>query len=56
MPKEKIEELKQRIHDRKPDEPVEQVLAYFCSRHAVSMKTCKKYYDQVIKKGETEKE
>ena len=56
MPKEKIEELKEMIQNRKPSEPVERVLTYFCSRHAVSMKACKKYYELMIEKGEIKKE
>jgi len=43
-----IEELKEMIHEKKPQEPVEKVLANFCSRHAVSMDTCKKYYEQIV--------
>ncbi len=56
MPKEKIRELKEMIQEKKPDEPVEKVLVNFCSRHAVSMKTCKKYYDRMVEKGEVSKE
>jgi len=56
MPKEKVQELKEMIQEKKPDEPVEKVLVNFCSRHAVSMKTCKKYYDRMVEKGEVKKE
>jgi hypothetical protein len=56
MPKEKVKELKEMIQEKKPDEPVEKVLVNFCSRHAVSMKTCKKYYDRMVEKGEVKKE
>jgi len=52
MPKEKIQELKEMIHEKAPSEPVEKVLVNFCSRHAVSMETCKKYYDRMVEKGE----
>jgi hypothetical protein len=52
MPKEKIQELKEMIHEKAPGEPVEKVLVNFCSRHAVSMETCKKYYDRMVEKGE----
>jgi hypothetical protein len=45
-----IEELKEMIQEKKPQEPVEKVLTNFCSRHAVSMDTCKKYYEQIVAK------
>lgn len=56
MPPEKIKELKEMIQEKKPDEPVEKVLVNFCSRHAVSMKTCRKYYERMVEKGEVRKE
>jgi len=52
MPKEKIRELKEMLQEKAPGEPADKVLANFCSRHAVSMKTCKKYYDRMVEKGE----
>lgn len=51
-----INELKEMIQEKKPQEPVEKVMATFCERHAVSMSTCKKYYDQLVAKGEVKKE
>jgi len=51
-----INELKEMIQEKKPQEPVEKVMATFCERHAVSMNTCKKYYDQLVAKGEVKKE
>jgi hypothetical protein len=56
MPKEKIQELKDMIKEKKPEEPVEKVLVNFCERHAVSLKTCRKYYEHLVEKGEVEKE
>ncbi len=56
MPKEKVKELKTMIHEKKSDKPIEKVLVDFCSRHAVSMNTCKKYYDRMVEKGEVKKE
>jgi predicted solute-binding protein len=50
--KDHIEELKEMIQEKKPKEPVEKVLTKFCGRHGVSMGTCKKYYDQLVTKGE----
>jgi hypothetical protein len=56
MAKEKIEELKEMIQEKAPSEPVEKVLVNFCSRHAVSMETCKKYYDRMVENGEIKEE
>jgi hypothetical protein len=52
MPKEKIQELKQMLKDKKPDEPVEKVLVNFCERHAVTLGTCRKYYERLVENGE----
>lgn len=48
----KIQELKDMIKNRKPGEPVEEVLTIYCQRHGISMDTCRVYYDQLVKKGE----
>ena len=56
MPKEEIQELKEMIKEKTPDEPVEKVLVNFCERHAVSLKTCRKYYERLVEEGEVEKE
>jgi hypothetical protein len=55
MPKEKIEELKRMIHEKPADEPVEKVLVDFCERHAVTLGTCRKYYERLIEKDEKKK-
>ena len=52
MPKEKIQELKQMLIEKKPDEPIEKVLVNFCERHAVTLGTCRKYYELLMEKGE----
>ena len=52
MPKEKIQELKQMLKEKKPDEPIEKVLVNFCERHAVTLETCRKYYERLMEKGE----
>jgi hypothetical protein len=52
MPKEKIQELKQMLKEKKPDEPVEKVLVNFCERHAVTLGTCRQYYERLVEKGE----
>lgn len=52
MPKEKVQELKEMIQEKKPKEPVEKVLVKFCERHAVTLETCRKYYKDLVEKGE----
>ncbi len=44
--------LKQMIKDRKQGEPVEEVLATFCQRYSVAMKTCREIYSQLVDAGE----
>ena len=56
MPKEKIQELKDMINEKNPDEPVEKVLVNFCERHAITLGTCRKYYTRLVEKGEVKKE
>jgi hypothetical protein len=56
MPKEKIQELKEMLQEKSPEEPVEKVLVKFCERHAVTLGTCRKYYERLVEKGEAEKE
>jgi hypothetical protein len=46
------EALKQMIQDKKENEPVEEVLATFCQRYSVAMKTCKDTYNELVAKGE----
>lgn len=55
MPKEKIEELRRMIQEKPVDEPVEKVLVDFCERHAVTLGTCRKYYERLIEKDEAKK-
>ncbi|HLN45334.1 MAG TPA: hypothetical protein VK209_06470 [Candidatus Sulfotelmatobacter sp.] len=52
MPKEKIRELKEMIQQKPKDEPVEKVLVNFCERHAVTLGTCRKYYELLVEKGD----
>ncbi len=47
-----IEELKERLKEKKPDEPVEKILTVFCERTGVSMNTCRVYYKRLVEKGE----
>jgi len=48
MDKHHIKELREMINEKAPKEPVEKVLAVFCERHAVSMDTCRKYYERLV--------
>jgi hypothetical protein len=51
MDKHHIKELVEMIQEKKPKEPVEKVLVKFCERHAVSLDTCKKYYNELVAEG-----
>jgi hypothetical protein len=50
--KHKIQELKEMIQEKDPNEPAEKVLAIFCERHGVSLDTCRIYYKWLVEKGE----
>ncbi len=50
--KHKVQELKEMIKQKKPGEPAEKVLAIFCERHAISIATCLKLYNQLVERGE----
>ncbi len=50
--KHSIQALKEMIQQRKPNEPIEEVLAIFCQRYSLSMVACRSYYDELVKKGE----
>jgi ribosomal protein L20A (L18A) len=52
MDKQHVEELKDMIREKEPEEPVEKVLVKFCSRHGVSLDTCRVYYNRLVEKGE----
>jgi hypothetical protein len=47
-----IQELKERVKEKRPDEPVEKILTVFCERTGVSMNTCRVYYKRLVEKGE----
>ncbi len=51
----KVKELKEMLQERSPDQPVEKVLAIFCERHAISLKTCRVFYNGLVEKGEIKK-
>jgi hypothetical protein len=48
MDKEHIQELKEMVKEKKPEEPVEEVLVKFCERHAVSLETCRLHYNRLL--------
>jgi ribosomal protein L20A (L18A) len=52
MDREHVQELKEMVREKKPEEPVEKVLAKFCSRHGVSLETCRIHYNRLVEKGE----
>ena len=52
MDKHMIEELKETVQKKDPNEPVEKTLAVFCARTGISMNTCRIYYNQLVNKDE----
>jgi hypothetical protein len=48
---EHMQELREMVKDKKPSEPVDEVIAVFCQRHGISMDTCRLYYNQLVKEG-----
>jgi predicted transcriptional regulator len=52
MDKQHIEELKAMIQEKKTEESVEKVLVKFCTRHGVSLDTCRIHYNRLVEKGE----
>jgi hypothetical protein len=52
LDKHNMDLLKEMVNERKPNEPVEEVLAVFCQRQGVSASTCRVYYKKLVAKGE----
>ena len=50
-----IQELKEKLKEKKPDEPIEKTLAVFCERTGASMNDCRICYEELIKRGEIKK-
>ena len=48
----KIQELKEMVKQKSPDEPIEKVLAVFCERHSLTMGTCRYYYNLLVDNGD----
>lgn len=46
-----IDLLREMVNERKPGEPVEEVLSVFCQRQGVSMGTCRVYYKKLVDEG-----
>ncbi len=46
------EALKEMMAQRKPGQPIEEVLTIFCQRYGLTMNACRNYYDELVKKGE----
>ena len=51
-----INELKEMLSEKKPEESVDEVFTVFCQRHGVSLGQCKMYYDRLVETGEAKKE
>jgi ribosomal protein L20A (L18A) len=56
LDKQHVEKLKRMLQEKKPEEPVEKVLAKFCARHGVSLDTCRVHYNRLVEKGEIREE
>ena len=52
LDKHKIQELREMIKEKNPDQPVEKVLAIFCERHGLTSGTCRYYYNLLVENGD----
>jgi hypothetical protein len=52
LDKHKIQELREMVKEKGPDQPVEKVLAIFCERHGLSSGTCRYYYNVLVENGD----
>jgi hypothetical protein len=50
--KHKIEELRQMVREKNSQQPIEELLAIFCSRHGLSSGTCRYYYNLLVENGD----
>jgi len=50
--KHKIEELRQIVKEKDPQQPIEELLAIFCSRHGLSTGSCRYYYNILVQSGD----
>jgi hypothetical protein len=54
--KQHMEELREMIQEKKPQESMEKVLVKFCERHGVSLENCRVYYNRLVEKKEVREE
>jgi hypothetical protein len=52
LDKHKIQELREMVKEKAPDQPVEKVLAVFCERHGLTSGTCRYYYNLLVETGD----
>ena len=52
LDKHKIQELREMVKEKAPDQPVEKVLAVFCERHGLTSGTCRYYYNLLVENGD----
>ena len=52
LDKHKIQELREMVKEKNPNQPVEKVLAIFCERHSLTMSTCRYYYNVLVENGD----
>ena len=52
LDKHKIQELREMVKEKRPDQPVEKILAVFCERHSLSMGVCRYYYNTLVENGD----
>jgi hypothetical protein len=52
LDKHKIQELRQMVEEKDPQQPIEELLAVFCSRHGLSTGTCRYYYNLLVQSGD----
>jgi hypothetical protein len=52
LDKHKIQELREMVKEKDPKQPIEELLAVFCSRHGLSSGTCKYYYNILVEQGD----
>jgi hypothetical protein len=52
LDKHKIQELREMVKEKSPNQPVEKVLAIFCERHSLTMSNCRYYYNVLVENGD----
>lgn len=52
LDKHKIQELREMVKEKAPDQPVEKVLGVFCERHGLTSGTCRYYYNLLVENGD----